>query len=1365
MKRLTLLFVVLFAASLLNAQETFSFRANHPQGVSIESSTANGLKLHYAVNEIGIANIDNGEARGQEIIMKGSFGSFAEGLPNLPCENHYIAVPRGATVNIEVKENGRSTLNDIDLLPAAEVIENAAVGLPKLRKDMSVFGHDANFPSENVSIAQTTQIRGLDVILLSITPFRYNPVRKTLEVIHDMDIDIHFEGGDGQFGEARYRNPDWDGILHDLVINSEMLPEAHYYDLLNNALTSRENGCEYLIISPDDEDILAWADTLKRFRTKQGILTKVVSTTECGGNTTEAIKGYIQNAYEHWAIPPAAVMIFGGLAYILPSDEEVGIPGFPLLFLNYEGTGLNYDYLSDNLYTDMNGDSIPDMAISRLPAYSIEEYEIEINKIIQYETNPPTDPEYYSRPIITSGYEDTKWFLITSQAVNSFYRKKLGKQPWNFYMVYHSFDPIPAPDTAWSIGYNTNAVVDYFGPNGQNYIAQTPDTLSDWRDMFNYSYLVDALSQGSFLTLYRDHSGESMWCCPYVDAFDLLRLTNNTTPTFLLSIGCHTGDYTRVYNQGSLRKSPLIAAFCSHEVGALGGIGATTVTHSHYNDMLTWGVIDYFWPNFMPGLGTETSPEFTRPAYGLVAGKLFLNQYAFMPNYWPVRVATTHNVFHDLGEAYLNLYTEVPQPINVVAESFTNNQTQYTFTAEKGALVCLSHNDEIISIVQATGNPQSIDLHHLPIGEHFHFTVTGKNKIRYEQEVIVNSPDQPYVYTKQFQISGNSQFDAGEVTDINVTLHNHSQIASSPGTLTLLCESPYVEIAQGTASYSSINPEASRTLTKAFKVHIASEVPDQAVLDFIIQFNENENTHQDHFRFNANAPILNINPEVRFLTADGQPSSHISNEGNSSVLFSVSNTGHADARFLCATLDIKAPFVNIEAPSYTQQSLAPNEELTIAYTLNTTPNAVTGAWLQSRLELQYDKHETYCDNILQYGGIYENFEGEELNPFFKWTSIGLHKWDYCAEDAYEGQRCFVANADTGASSTLKAQLKQEHVNHNCKISFHYKTADNDTLLYYNNANGKITSLSSKDWQYAEVDYNGSDRYFIWSYKQTDSNSCQAKIDDICFPPLHTAIAYAGDDMLVCDNMPIELNSAYAYDCESVQWTSEGDGVFSDSNSVNPVYTPGAQDLATGTVTLTLTAAGDETIVSSTQIRFVDGISFGAIIGDSIVNKYQEPVSRYSIEKQPGVQYHWNLEPATVGAIYEQGNAIDIQWNQHEGDAEVTLSVSADNGCTTEPAIKRISLIGYSTSEWHPVSFNLFPNPTNGKVNLTIEEPLLGKATVEVYNLLGERLSTKKVSNLAKGSTVSIDLSRLTPGLYIIKLNAEKGISSKKVSLK
>ena len=730
MKRIFVFFYTIFAFSLLNAQEAYRFRTDAPQGFSIESSTTTGLSLHYSVNEILVSDYDNDGTIGQEIIMKGCFGSFAEGLPNLPFENRYIAIPQGATVSLSVKENHCQTIRNVDLLPAAEVMLNNADGRPKIQKDMSVYGKDATFPSENVAITQHTQIRSLDVVMLNVTPFRYNPVQKTLEVIYDMDIEVRFEDGNGQFGDARYRNPAWDGILHDLVINDDMLTESDYHERLNEAIQNREEGCEYLIITLDNPTFKDWADTLKQFRTKQGILTKVVTTADCGGNEPENIRNYIRNAYESWAIPPAAVLLFGGNHV---TNSNFGLK--PYIYRSPVSWNQTYRYPTDNPFSDMNGDSIPDIALSRMTVLNANECQTQVAKLIEYELNPPTDAHYYDHPIVNSGYQNTKWFAITAQITNNFFRDRLGKHPSNIYMKYYleDHDPTP-PDSIWSIAQNTNVVLDYFGPNGTQYIPLSIGYLDDWIDMENKLPFQNAVNEGGFLAFYRDHSNPDWWCCSNIRINDIPSF-HNEKPTFLFSIGCSTNSFWNNWSYDGC----VAELFLQANVGAIGSLGANTVTYSQYNDLTTWGMFDYFWPNYMPTLGSETDPEFSYPSYALVAGKLFLRQQYFLPySLDNVKIDKTLNLFSYLGETYLNLYTEVPQPIAIDAPTeLTEHQEQYTFTAEVGATVCLSNGNGIMDVKRATGEPQSIDLTPFDIGEHLTLTATKKNRFRFEQDVTV----------------------------------------------------------------------------------------------------------------------------------------------------------------------------------------------------------------------------------------------------------------------------------------------------------------------------------------------------------------------------------------------------------------------------------------------------------------------------------------------------------------------------------------------------------------------------------------------------------------------------------------------------
>ena len=879
--------------------------------------------------------------------------------------------------------------------------------------------------------------------------------------------------------------------------------------------------------------------------------------------------------------------------------------------------------------------------------------------------------------------------------------------------------------------------------------------------MFNRIPLQNAFNEESFLTLYRDHSSTNYWCAPVFSSDDLYFLQNEL-PTFIFSIGCLTNDYYTNY-------ASLIEAFCSHQPGAIGAIGAASVTYSKYNDLIFWGMFDHIWPTYMPTLGSHSEAEFAHPAYALVAGKIFLNQQTFRPH-WTEGIHSTENLWGYTGETYLSLFSETPRSISAeINPLHINDQWRYHFTVEEGAKVCFTKGDEILQVVTATGHDQSIVLPHMALGDEITVTATKRNCLRQQCKVAIRPYNQAYISLKETicnDQNGNGQIDIEEPVGIDIVLRNENSLASEGGTLTLSCDSPYVQIMQGTAHYPHINPEGECTVRNAFKIRVAYNTPDQTDITLNVQFDEGENLHTDHIKITVNAPGIKFGRDINFTNSEGKLASHIEPEATSFISFSINNIGHSVSLPLSATLSINAPFVSVAAPVF-NEVVDINETLDLTFELNATENPVTEAWLPARVELQCGNRHIVFDTIVPFGGIRENFETDTLNPFFIWTNSGQHPWEYCTNDAFEGERCFVSTADTSLHSQLRARLREQLLDHDAKLSFYYKTAPDESLTYYGRNIGESMSFSSTEWQYAEVDIKWRENQFNWVFNKEQAGSGQVKIDDICFPPRHNAVVYAGDDIITCDAAAVTLNEAYAFDYQSAFWTTDGDGRFEDANDINTNYIFSVQDLANSTVALTLHALnGTDTLSSTTHVTRLADFSFGGnIVGDSIVNKYENQISHYSIDYQEGARYIWQLELASAGYIYGQGETVDIVWNSYEGDAEVTLSVIDGNGCNTEPVSKTISLIGYSTNEWTLPNFELFPNPTDGQVNLVVDYNLQSKAYVEVFNLLGERMMRKNIGQLQKGQTLSVDLAKLASGLYIIKLSTENGSCSKKVSVK
>jgi gliding motility-associated-like protein len=96
---------------------------------------------------------------------------------------------------------------------------------------------------------------------------------------------------------------------------------------------------------------------------------------------------------------------------------------------------------------------------------------------------------------------------------------------------------------------------------------------------------------------------------------------------------------------------------------------------------------------------------------------------------------------------------------------------------------------------------------------------------------------------------------------------------------------------------------------------------------------------------------------------------------------------------------------------------------------------------------------------------------------------------------------------------------------------------------------------------------------------TDSEGCSASVagsEPIIVISLPTA--NAGSDEEICSTDMLDLAASdvvpSATDFSSLSWISSGDGTFSDPSALTPIYTPGATDISTGSVTLTLTANGN-----------------------------------------------------------------------------------------------------------------------------------------------------------------------------------------------
>lgn len=687
-------------------------------GISIDQTRSNGIELNFSTPAFEFTDFTlKGEAM-KDIVMPEAFIPADEGHPNLPSVSRFIAVPQGARAVLKIKSSRTEKFSAMKIAPAPRLpLDNDPSPL-FYEKNPQVYSKNEFINEVPAIMSAPMKIRGVDVVQVAYMPFSYNPVSGELRVYRDVKVEIEFQGGNGHFGEDRLRSRHWEPIIQDAILNHSQLPEIDF-DARNLQQATDNTGAEYLIITPTGAAYLQWADSIRIWRTQQGISTIVKTLTEVGGNTTTAIKNYLTTAYNTWTIPPAACLLLGD--YGTDATMNVISP----IYNNY--------CVSDNIFGDINNDHLPDIVMARITANNATQLQVMVSKGLKYERTPPTSPTFYNKPITALGWQTERWFQICSETIGGYFTNVHGKQPTRINEIYSG-----TPGSIWSTATNTTTVVNYFGPSGLGYIPASPSTLGNWAGG-NATMINNAINQGSFLLQHRDHGMETGWGEPYYTNSNINSLTN-TDLTFIMSINCLTGKYN--YGSECFTEKFHRYTYSGQNSGALALIGASEVSYSFVNDTYVWGMYDNMWPDFMPSYGTTPASRGLCPAFGNAAGKYYLQQSS-----WPYNTSNkevTYHLFHMHGDAFLKLFSVVPQNLSVSHSPTLNiGSTTFSVTANAGAIICLSRNNQILATATATGSPVNITIPPQVTTGSMLVTVTMQNYRRYKANVTIQNPAGP----------------------------------------------------------------------------------------------------------------------------------------------------------------------------------------------------------------------------------------------------------------------------------------------------------------------------------------------------------------------------------------------------------------------------------------------------------------------------------------------------------------------------------------------------------------------------------------------------------------------------------------------
>jgi hypothetical protein len=504
------------------------------------------------------------------------------------------------------------------------------------------------------------------------------------------------------------------------------------------------NDYNFLIITHPDFE--AQANLLAQWKKQKGIKTKVITTDITGGTASE-IKSYIEAEYNNFSID--SVLLLGDAEFI-PTNYQTTHP--------YHGIETGTD-----LYfaTVAGADYIPDISIGRIPVDTSAEAETVINKIVNYEKNPVSDPNFYENITVGAyfqdrrkwtpasgwippdGYEDRR-FVLTSEEIRDF----LLAEGYNVDRIYTT-EPSITP---------TNY-------NNGSYNAGTPLPVEllransfPWNG--NRTDVSNGISSGRLIVNHRNHGADrndgypfTGWGDPYYDHTDISTLTNGELLPLVFSINCETGWFDGETDAYTTRNFESFSELFLLQPagGAVGVIGSARVSYSGYNDDMAKGFYDAIWPNFMSGYGSG-SPIY-RMGSVLNYGKIYMST---VRGEGIIR-KTEFEEFHYFGDPTMEIWTDIPQDLTVYHDSvIPSDATSYEVEVKQkisednyvpldGALVTLTKDGNIIGTATSSNGVATVDFGGtLPTTGHYdeyiQVTVTKHNYRPYIGRTTVLEP-------------------------------------------------------------------------------------------------------------------------------------------------------------------------------------------------------------------------------------------------------------------------------------------------------------------------------------------------------------------------------------------------------------------------------------------------------------------------------------------------------------------------------------------------------------------------------------------------------------------------------------------------
>lgn len=210
--------------------------------------------------------------------------------------------------------------------------------------------------------------------------------------------------------------------------------------------------------------------------------------------------------------------------------------------------------------------------------------------------------------------------------------------------------------------------------------------------------------------------------------------------------------------------------------------------------------------------------------------------------------------------------------------------------------------------------------------------------------------------------------------------------------------------------------------------------------------------------------------------------------------------------------------------------------------------------------------------------------------------------------------------------------------------------------------------------------------------------------------------------------------------------------------------PFISNLSDSSVLITPTQPGDyDNIVTITD-------SFGCSF-DTLIT--------YHVNESPSAQFAYSTNPNSQEVVFtnQSTNATSYLWNfgsnsdtsteinpvyTYPTNGQYTVILSAYNSLCSASTSQLINLNNTGIDENETSLFQLFPNPTTGKISLKFDNQITENTEINVIDITGKIVYKEVISVLNSNQNKELDLSNLGSGVYHIKVKNKTQVFNKVV---